>query len=188
MKHRKKGFTLIELLIVVAIIGILAAIAVPNFLNAQTRAKLARLRADFRAITTALEMYRMDNNDYPPDVAGPNEEYKSYKFLTTPVAYLSSLEPCKDYFTQKVGRADEGVNIRTYYDYGKQDYITQNGLGFIMLSFGPDRDLDMPWSTDSMDRLAGKGDLAPYFLYDATNGLTSSGDFVASGHGVHNGQ
>ncbi len=185
-KKCRKGFTLIELLIVVAIIGILAAIAVPNFLNAQMRAKVARLQADFRAITTALQMYRMDNNDYPPDVAGPNEEYKSFKFLTTPVAYLSSVEVCRDFFTAKSGRSDEGSRIRNYYDYGKQDYITKTGLGYVMISFGPDTDLDMPWSTDSMDRLSGRSDQPLFFLYNTTNGLISSGDYIATARGVHN--
>jgi prepilin-type N-terminal cleavage/methylation domain-containing protein len=64
----KKGlsaFTLIELLIVVAIIAILAAIAVPNFLEAQTRAKVSRVQSDFRSLATAIEAYTVDY-DQPP--------------------------------------------------------------------------------------------------------------------------
>ena len=82
MKH---GFTLIELLIVVAIIAILAAIAVPNFLEAQVRAKVSRVKADQRTVGLALESYAIDGNGkYPPGRAVPLPIK-----LTTPIAYLS---------------------------------------------------------------------------------------------------
>ena len=65
-RSRPTAFTLIELLIVVAIIAILAAIAVPNFLEAQVRSKVSKSRNDMRALATALETYKIDTNRYPP--------------------------------------------------------------------------------------------------------------------------
>ena len=65
MMRKQKGFTLIELLIVVAIIGIIAAIAIPNLLNAIDRGKQKRTMADMRSIGTACESYAVDNNFYP---------------------------------------------------------------------------------------------------------------------------
>jgi len=63
---RKTGFTLIELLVVVAIIGILAAIAVPNYLQAQARAEKAQCAGNLHTLGTALALYRIDHNAYPP--------------------------------------------------------------------------------------------------------------------------
>ena len=95
-KPSRSGFTLIELLIVVAIIGILAAIAVPNFLNAQVRAKLARVYSDLKALSTAIEMYKLDNNMYP---GGDNwlgtkwwtKHTYRYHVLTTPISYIAAI-------------------------------------------------------------------------------------------------
>ncbi len=65
IRNREKGFTLIELLIVVAIIGIIAAIAIPNLLNAIDRGKQKRTMADIRSVGTAVESYAVDVNYYP---------------------------------------------------------------------------------------------------------------------------
>ncbi|MGC8741171.1 MAG: prepilin-type N-terminal cleavage/methylation domain-containing protein [Candidatus Sumerlaeaceae bacterium] len=83
--QRRHAFTLIELLIVVAIIAILAAIALPNFLEAQTRSKVARVKSDLRALATAIEAYRVDHNEYPEGTDNPAN------FDPQIVAYLGPL-------------------------------------------------------------------------------------------------
>ena len=64
MKAIQKGFTLIELMIVVAIIGILAAIAIPKFANTKERSYVARMKTDLRNLVTAQESYSSDNDTY----------------------------------------------------------------------------------------------------------------------------
>lgn len=96
MRHRnRRAFTLIELLIVVAIIGILGAIAVPNFLEAQTRSKVSRVMNDLRTLSVAAEAYYTDHNSYPPNsngpIGGPHPGGSTVLFivpLSTPVAYV----------------------------------------------------------------------------------------------------
>jgi type II secretion system protein G len=100
----RKAFTLIELLIVVAIIAILAAIAVPNFLEAQVRSKVSRTLSDIRSIRTALEAYAVDNNRYPETDLGVqayNNRYITIDRLTTPVSFITSIP--KSPFTEVFG-------------------------------------------------------------------------------------
>lgn len=89
--HRRQGFTLIELATVAAILGILAAIAVPNFLNANVRAKVAKAQADQEVIAWALESYFIDNEAYPPNRIGGQSGPDDLLPIIEPVPYLSQL-------------------------------------------------------------------------------------------------
>ena len=100
--RKNEGFTLIELLIVVAIIGILAAIAIPNLLNALQRGKQKRTMSDIRNLAVAIESYNVDNNNYPdatscPDFGGVSTlaPYGSGSFTLLKPTYIA-LPPWQD--------------------------------------------------------------------------------------------
>lgn len=67
-KKNEEGFTIAELLIVIVVLGILAAIAIPSFTGLQKRARRAELESNGRAIVLALEMYRIEKGKYPDTV------------------------------------------------------------------------------------------------------------------------
>ncbi len=188
------GFTLIELLIVVAIIAILAAIAVPNFLEAQTRSKVSRMQADMRSLATAVESYQIDYNRLfkTSRAVGQTREFLWSK-VTTPIAYMTSIP--KDVFNN----VDPNPGDRTVVIWGP-DYIhggshgiaespalaTRSAVFFepfqnysdgtnllkrefwVMFSLGPDRAYDILNPTFP----------SPMTPYDPTNGTVSNGDVV----------
>jgi prepilin-type N-terminal cleavage/methylation domain-containing protein len=102
----KKAFTLIELLIVVAIIAILAAIAVPNFLEAQVRAKVSRAKSDLRTLTTSIEAYAVDNNKYPFDWDSRGYPWKITDIISTPIAYVTAGSNLLDIFRTQINPQD----------------------------------------------------------------------------------
>jgi len=199
MKRKKKAFTLIELLIVVAIIGILAAIAVPNFLNAQVRAKIARCKSDLRSIGMAQEQYYLDKNAYPPS--------HYLILLTTPVSYLSSVptDVFPPPFEKDSGQPEtmvtwtwyryfstpEGVNSRgttVCHDYwlyfppflARGEAVSRsNAQGcsarWYVKSFGPNAGMPGLWSGNNGDDFT--------MRYDSSNGLKSIGDIAIFGPG-----
>ena len=106
--RKERGFTLIELLIVVAIIGIIAAIAIPNLLNAIQRGKQKRTVSDMRSVATAIESYAVDNNQYP-DVADV-DALQPY-METTYIKRLPKQDAWKTNFTYIVGAAAQDYSM-----------------------------------------------------------------------------
>ncbi len=197
MCRRKKSFTIIELLIVVAIISILAAIALPNFLDAQTRAKVTRVKADMRTMLTGLESYAVDHNKYPKrhfGVADPEQNTENFVpdldtkmedlcRLTSPVAYLTSLP--MDIFDKSVPAP---LNKIDYYDpiqtYRYVNYINldpeKKQPGYMLISVGPDGHIGVLAS-------GAPGGYPPQppgvaltyrWIYDPTRGTISMGNIV----------
>ncbi len=62
---RQSGFTLIEIMVVIVILGILAAVVVPNIMSRPDEARISKAKQDIRALSTALDLYKLDNYAYP---------------------------------------------------------------------------------------------------------------------------
>jgi prepilin-type N-terminal cleavage/methylation domain-containing protein len=91
MAVNKKGFTLIELLIVVVIIGILAAIAIPKFANTKEKAYIASMKSDLRNLITAQEAYFSDNNStYASSIANMGTTYKASSGVTVALGTVTN--------------------------------------------------------------------------------------------------
>lgn len=178
----RRAFTLIELLIVVAIIAVLATIALPNFLEAQARAKAARAKSDLRTVAGALEAYALDNlSKYPDD--NPRSDLDGFlgaPQLSTPIAYVSSIKSIIDPFRRDLdlvpADADEAYrywNLAQRHSTASpapeaENGFTENG-SWITSSAGPDR----------VDQYPASGPMRfQTLVYDPTNGTVSRGDIV----------
>ena len=75
MKNLRAGFTLVELIVVIAVLGVLAGIAIPRFVNANMAARGSKILADMNACESAINIYYVKNGDYPSNTANLVSSY-----------------------------------------------------------------------------------------------------------------
>ncbi|MCX7625071.1 MAG: type II secretion system protein GspG [Candidatus Sumerlaeaceae bacterium] len=168
----------------------------PNFLEAQTRSKVSRAKADIRSLATALESYAVDNNNFPPDITSVGGMqigtgwyfYISHR-LTTPVAYITSNMLTDPFRDRRTTLPPEYWRFR-YVCYGMLPYYEVNGVpGNVstVQGYRIGEAIYGKWRISSAgpDATAGpypmNNDFARVLvLYDPTNGTVSGGDIVRS--------
>lgn len=196
---RMRAFTLIELLIVVAIIGILAAIAVPNFLNAQTRAKVARARSELRSLAVAIDSYQLDQNEYPWPKFNQRFDTSNHiancTELTTPISYIGSVDLDDPFITRQFwtsyavsGAAPTYIYVN-YHGYWGNKYfpsqLSEIPRGYGMTSSGPNKLASggVHWPLEA-NALGNNISAANNRIYHFSNGLYSLGDIVRYGGSI----
>lgn len=141
------GFTLIELLIVIAIILILISIALPNFLEAQLRAKVISAKAEMKGLETALRSYQLDRRVYPADNFERNDfwglpiesfivaregDRAMWAQLTTPNRYVNKI-PLDEFLAAEKGAdnmpRDPANNVYRFYGRGWRCLASGNTFG-----------------------------------------------------------
>lgn len=177
---KKEGFTLVELLIVVAIITIITAIAVPNIMSARIRAKVSGAKSEMGSIAILLEDYKMDhsgsypiqytspdtitNDSNPPsptNVVGLGKLIYPTTSDSTPI-YLSTIPEDPFNTNDKPG--------------GYYSYFTSGDTCWALVSWAPDKDNDITNYTDAKAAVE-----SGTKMYDQNNGLTSDGDIAIIG-------
>ena len=186
---RGKGFTLIELLIVIAIILILIAIALPNFLNAQIRARVTKAKGELRTLAVSLESYRIDWGIYPgrstPSYKSPGAR-NSLVNLLEPIKYLESLpdDPFPLGYDFHTANKRPSTGPFTYFMTGVDNEPLENLLhphgggflrAFVIFTAGPDSPVIEVDPEDGCMAF-NRGSISSYYTYAPTNGTKSKGD------------
>lgn len=180
----RRAFTLIELLVTVGIIAILAAIAIPNMLEAQARSKVSRAKNDLRTLAGALMAYQGDNHAFP-DIIPPNlDDGGAWLMvpLTTPVAYISSL-PADPFTPPNPAEPLMPIGGRKTYRYTshspEREKYWAPATVWSLASNGPNmaNDTGGIYHGYSPVLFFGGDPLLPdWALYDPSNGTVSRGD------------